>query len=139
MLRFLVVFVATLLVLFRLDMLDVVQRTVVAPWSDWLAVVSALCMAPFDADVVHSGRLLYSQSTGFAVSIEAGCNGIEAALVLVAGVLAFPSTWVQKAWGFAMGFGAIQVANLLRISACITWGAGTCSGSSLPTSICGRP
>ena len=34
---------------------------------------------------------------------------------LVAGVLAFPSTWVQKAWGFAMGFAAIQVANLLRI------------------------
>jgi len=115
MLRFFSIFGVTLLVLFRIDMLESVQRTVIAPWSDWLAVLSFLCMTLFDPDVMHSGRLLYSQSTGFAVSIEAGCNGIEAAIVLIAGVLAFPATWTQKAWGFAIGFGAIQVANLLRI------------------------
>ncbi|MCB1979433.1 MAG: exosortase H [Burkholderiaceae bacterium] len=115
MVRFLGIFGVSLLVLFRIDMLDSVQRTVIAPWSDWLAVVSGLLMTPFDSDVMHSGRLLYSKSTGFAVSIEAGCNGIEAAIVLLAGVLAFPATWAQKAWGFIAGFGTIQVANLLRI------------------------
>ena len=115
MIRFFIIFAVTLLVLFRIDMLDSVQRSVISPWSDWLAVLSALCMTPIDSDVVHSGRLLYSQSTGFAVSIEAGCNGIEATIVLLAGLLAFPATWVQKIWGLVLGFGAIQVANLLRI------------------------
>ena len=97
MLRFFSIFGVSLLVLFRIDMLESVQRTVIAPWSDWLAVLSFLCMTLFDPDVMHSGRLLYSPSTGFAVSIEAGCNGIEAAIVLIAGVLAFPATWTQKA------------------------------------------
>ena len=83
--------------------------------SDGLALASALCMTWFDADVVHQGKVLMSRSSGFAVSIEAGCNGIEATIVLTAGILAFPSTWMQKALGFIAGFFAVQVVNLLRI------------------------
>jgi exosortase H (IPTLxxWG-CTERM-specific) len=49
------------------------------------------------------------------VSIEAGCNGVEATIVLVAAMLAFPSSWAMKFWGIALGFLAVQGVNLLRI------------------------
>ncbi len=115
MIRFIFIFILVLLVLFWVDMLDFVQHGFVEPWSDGLALVSALCMSWFDADAVRQGRMLLSRSTGFAVSIEAGCNGVEAAIVLSAGILAYPSKYMQKICGFIVGFLAMQVANLLRI------------------------
>ncbi len=72
-------------------------------------------MTPFDSDILSQGRVLMSQSTGFGVSIEAGCNGIEAVVILVAAVIAFPSSWKFKCIGIAAGFVAIQAVNLLRI------------------------
>jgi exosortase H (IPTLxxWG-CTERM-specific) len=53
--------------------------------------------------------------SGFAVSIEAGCNGVEASIVLVAGVLAFPANWRQRTAAITLGFLAIQLLNILRI------------------------
>jgi exosortase H (IPTLxxWG-CTERM-specific) len=35
--------------------------------------------------------------------------------VLLAGVLAFPSTWKQKMWGLGVGFIAVQGLNVIRI------------------------
>lgn len=115
MTRFFIIFIVCLVVLFRIDMLDSVQQNVAEPWTQWLATASAGVMTPWDNEVVHQGRILMNKATGFAVSIEAGCNGIEAAIVLVAGMLAFPSTWMQKLLGIALGFAAVQAVNLLRI------------------------
>lgn len=115
MIRFFVIFVLVLIALFRIDMLDSVQRLVIEPWAIWLALASGRCMALFDADVIQQGKVLMSQATGFSVSVEAGCNGIEATIVLVAGMLAFPSKWMQKVWGVVVGFAAIQAVNLVRI------------------------
>jgi len=72
-------------------------------------------MTPFDPDILSQGRVLMSQSTGIGVSIEAGCNGIEAVVILVAAVIAFPSSWKLKCIGITAGFVAIQAVNLLRI------------------------
>lgn len=113
--RFFIIFTVCLMALFRIDMLDAVQANVAEPWTQWLATASASLVTPWDADIVHQGRILMSKATGFAVSIEAGCNGIEAAIVLIAGMVAFPSTWVQKLLGIALGFAAVQAVNLLRI------------------------
>lgn len=115
MVKFFVIFIAVLAVLFRIDMLDDVQRVAVEPWAGVLAGASASLMGLLDADVVHHGKILMSQATGFAVSIEAGCNGIEAAIILIAGMVAFPSSWRQKLIGIAIGIVAVQGVNLLRI------------------------
>jgi len=115
MTRFFLIFFVSLVVLFRIDMLEPVQLRVAEPWAQWLAATSAGLMTAFDTDVVHQGRILMSQTSGFAVSIEAGCNGIEAAIVLVAGVFAFRSTLMEKLIGIIVGFFAIQILNLLRI------------------------
>ncbi|MFT4769594.1 MAG: exosortase H (IPTLxxWG-CTERM-specific) [Glaciecola sp.] len=113
--RFVVLFCVMLLGLFTLELLGPVQAAVIQPFTGWLADISATIIMPFDDNVRASGRIISHTQTGFAVSIEAGCNGVEAAIVLVAGVLAFPANWRRKTAAITLGFLAIQVMNIARI------------------------
>lgn len=115
MIRFFLIFIGILAVLFGVEMLNPVQAAVIDPWTNGLARLSAWLMTRFDADVISHGRVLESQSTGFGVSIEAGCNGVEAAIILIAGMLAFPAPWALRLGGIAVGLAAVQAANLLRV------------------------
>jgi exosortase H (IPTLxxWG-CTERM-specific) len=54
-------------------------------------------------------------ASGFAVSIEAGCNGVEACIVLFAAIVAFPARWRDRLVGLAAGFVAVQALNVVRI------------------------
>ncbi|EED33041.1 conserved hypothetical protein [gamma proteobacterium NOR5-3] len=113
--RFVFLFSVLLLGLFTLELLNPVQAAVIQPFTGWLADVSAAIIIPFDEHVRASGRIISHSQTGFAVSIEAGCNGVEAAIVLIAGVLAFPADWRRKIVAITLGFLAIQVMNIARI------------------------
>ena len=42
------------------------------------------------------GKVIRSTANGFAVSIEAGCNGVEATIVLIAAIFAFPAPWRDR-------------------------------------------
>lgn len=113
--RFVTIFALTLLALFTLEMLQSVQQVVIQPFTGLLATLSASLIIPFDEAVVASGRIIEHTTNQFAVSIEAGCNGVEATIVLVAAVAAFPATLWQKCCAIMLGFVAIQAMNLLRI------------------------
>jgi exosortase H (IPTLxxWG-CTERM-specific) len=115
MLKFLFVFISCLMVLFTIELLNPVQAAVIQPFTAALAWVAASVVLPFDDTVISSGRVLRDSASGFAVSIEAGCNGVEASIVLIAGVLAFPATWIQRTAAITLGFLAIQLLNILRI------------------------
>ena len=41
--------------------------------------------------------------------------GVEAMIVLLAAIMAFPSSFKAKLWGLGLGFLAVQSVNLLRI------------------------
>jgi exosortase H (IPTLxxWG-CTERM-specific) len=58
---------------------------------------------------------LRSTSSDFAVSIEAGCNGVEATIVLIAAMLAFPAPWKHKLVGLIAGIVAVQGLNIIRV------------------------
>src|SRR5207342_3576638 len=62
-----------------------------------------------------AGKVLRSTTNGFAVSIEAGCNGVEATIVLVAAILAFPAPWKRRLIGLAIGIVAVQGLNIVRV------------------------
>ncbi len=113
--RFIVIFTGVLVALFTIEMLKPVQAHVITPFTSWLATISAALITPFDDSVVAYGKILQFQDTGFAVSIEAGCNGVEATIVLIAAVVAFPATWRQRLAAIGIGFLAIQAMNILRI------------------------
>lgn len=113
--RFILIFLGVLVTLFTVEMLKPVQAHVIVPFTAWLASLSAAIITPFDDSVVAFGKVLQFRDTGFAVSIEAGCNGVEATIVLIAAVIAFPATWRQRLAAIAIGFVAIQAMNILRI------------------------
>ena len=115
MLRFFFTFVAMLAVLFGVELTPVGQRYFVVPWTDALAAVSAQLVTIFDPAVTASANVLLSGNNGFAVAIEAGCNGVEATLVLAAAMLAFPAPWRRKLTGLAVGILAVQGLNVIRV------------------------
>ena len=104
-----------LAVLFGLELTPIAQRYFVVPWTDALAAISARLVTIFDPVVTASGNVLQSGANGFAVSIEAGCNGVEATLVLAAAMLAFPAPWRRKLGGLAIGILAVQGLNVIRV------------------------
>jgi exosortase H (IPTLxxWG-CTERM-specific) len=69
-----------------------------------------LCRGHADA----SGAVLRSPSTGLAIEMKDGCNGVNVTVLLCAALLAFPASWNQKAKGLLIGCAAIQLVNLLR-------------------------
>ena len=113
--RFFFVFLVIQAVLFGVEMLQPVQRAVVEPWTSLGAHASAVIVRLFDPSAISYGRVLHSPSADFGISIEAGCNGVEATIVLLAAILAFPATWGERFWGLLLGFIAVQSVNLLRV------------------------
>lgn len=115
MARFIITFLVVLVALFTIEMLVPVQQHVIIPFTAALAQVSAALILPFDDTVLAYGKVLQFSDTGFAVSIEAGCNGVEATIVLIAAVVAFPATWAQRVAAILVGFIAVQALNIVRI------------------------
>ena len=70
---------------------------------------------PFDDKVIAQGRTLRDATTGFTVSIEAGCNGVEAAIVLIAGVVPIPESVQHKIIAIVAGFFFVHTLNKVRI------------------------
>jgi exosortase H (IPTLxxWG-CTERM-specific) len=115
LLRFLVWFLVLLTALFTLEMLAPVQRTLILPWTALLADLCGWLMQLFDDQIAVTGKVIRSTTSGFGVSIEPGCNGVEAMIVLLAAIAAFPAPWRYKLQGLLAGFLAIQALNLARI------------------------
>ena len=57
----------------------------------------------------------YIGGDGFNMSVSGGCDGLEVTALLVAGILAFPSTWKEKWKGLLYGVGILTVLNILRL------------------------
>ncbi len=115
MVRFFALFLVVQALLFGAELTPWAQTYFVEPWTNSLATVSAWLVTLFDHNVVAVGKVLRSTANGFAVSIESGCNGVEASIVLVAAVLAFPAPWRHKLIGLLAGIFAVQGLNIVRV------------------------
>jgi exosortase H (IPTLxxWG-CTERM-specific) len=115
MLRFIFLFLLYLAILFGLELLRPVDAHVILPFTAAIAKISVGLVGLFDSHAVAFGKVLQSTSNGFAISIERGCNGVEAVIILVAAMLAFPAPWKHRLIGIGLGFLAIQALNLVRI------------------------
>jgi exosortase H (IPTLxxWG-CTERM-specific) len=89
------------------------DRTIVQPFTAGIATTAAAILRLFGDSVHRQGTLLTSPT--FAVEIKTGCNGVEAMLVLVAAIVAYPAPWRRKAIGAAAGIAIIQLLNLARV------------------------
>jgi exosortase H (IPTLxxWG-CTERM-specific) len=89
------------------------DRVLVQPFTAGIAAVAGVLLRLFGYAVQRHGTLL--TSSNFAVEIKTGCNGVEAMLVLVAAIVAYPAPWRRKAIGAAVGIAVIQLLNLARV------------------------
>lgn len=108
-------FIIILIVLFTLELVGPVREYFIIPFTGLIATISATITQFFDSSVISSGITLRSVSSGTAVSIQPGCNGIEAMICLTAAILSFPASWKSKLYGLLFGFLAIQALNIIRI------------------------
>ena len=115
MLRFGIIFAVIVTALFAAELMPYGQQWVVMPWTDLVAQVSTWFAQAFDSHVAVNGATIYSTTNGFSVTILAGCNGLEAMIVLIAAILAYPAPWKHRILGIVAGVAAIQVLNLVRI------------------------
>lgn len=115
MFRFFLVFLGIQGALFALELTPPVQSLLVAPWTAMLARWSAMLVTLFDSQVIFYANIIQNKVNGFGVAIQPGCNGVEACIVLIAAMLAFPAPWMHKLQGIALGVIAVQAVNILRV------------------------
>ncbi len=113
--RFLLIFFGLQALLLGLELTQPVQQHIVLPWTAALARFCVALVTLFDGNAANYGKVLWNPSNGFGVSIEPGCNGIEAMIVLFAALVAYPASWRYRAIGFGIGFIAIQALNVVRV------------------------
>jgi exosortase H (IPTLxxWG-CTERM-specific) len=115
MFRFLGIFLLVLVGLFLAELTAPVQRAVVVPWTGFLASASAFLMRLADPSVLSHGNVLQDMRSGVGISVEAGCNGVEACIMLAAALFAYPAALRARMAGLLAGSVAIQLLNLVRI------------------------
>lgn len=115
MLRFFIIFSVLLIGLFTLEILQPAEKYVILPFTSMIADISVWIVQLFDENVVATGNVIRDKVSGFGVSIERGCNGLEAVIILFSAIFAFPAPFKNKVIGFVIGFFAIQLLNLVRI------------------------
>lgn len=115
MYKFLVYFIGIQLALFSLEQASNVHTYIIIPFTESIAHISAWIVKLFDDNVISQGVVLQQVENGFSVSIQSGCNGVEAVLVLTAAILAFQAPWKYKFWGIISGFFAVELLNIVRI------------------------
>jgi len=118
---FLALFVVLLGGSFTLISVNWVNDHVIEPFTGGVAHLSGAALNLLGQHVALRGTVI--QGPHFAVNIRNGCNGIEAMLIFLAAVLAFPAPWRWRLGGLVLGILAIQVVNLVRVVSLYLTGA----------------
>lgn len=118
---FLVAFVLILALSFTALLLTPVNNHVVEPFTALVAKTSGVLLNLIGQHVTLDGTII--RNSRFAVNIRNGCNGVEAMLIFLAAVLAFPATWKSRGIGLLLGIVAIQLINLVRVVALFLTGS----------------
>jgi exosortase H (IPTLxxWG-CTERM-specific) len=107
-------FVLTLLVLYAVVALNPVNDTVIVPFTGIVARGAAVVLRGVESDIVVTGTVM--RSPRFALDVQNGCNGVEAVILLVAAIVAFPATLRSRLIGVVVAGIAIELLNLVRLS-----------------------
>ena len=118
---FLVKFFAVLIAAYLLIAWNPVNDRVIVPFTEAIARGSGVLLNVLGQDVTVKGTVV--ASTRFGVNINNGCNGVEAMLILLASIVAFPASMKARITGLLLGALAVQVLNAVRIVSLYLLGA----------------
>lgn len=111
--KFVLKFLAILITCYLIIAWHSVNDHVIVPYTVFVTRAAAAVMNVFGADVTTSGTII--SASRFGVDVNNGCNGVEAALILVAAMGAFPVSMKKRILGVLAGLAFIQVINILRL------------------------
>src|SRR3954462_3258922 len=100
-LTFLILFAVLLGGGFALISLNWVNDHAIEPLTGGIARLSGAVLNVLGQNVTMGGPVI--RSPKFAVNIRNGCNGVEAMLIFLAAVLAFPASWKSRLAGLGLG------------------------------------
>jgi exosortase H (IPTLxxWG-CTERM-specific) len=110
---FLLKFFGILVAAYLLIAWNPVNDHVIVPFTAGVAKVSGVLLQGIGQPVDVSGTVI--RSSRFGVNINNGCNGVEAMLILLASIVAFPASLKARAIGLALGAVVVQLLNAVRI------------------------
>jgi exosortase H (IPTLxxWG-CTERM-specific) len=90
-----------------------VNDNVIVPFTKAIAGWSGALLNLMGQKVAINGTVIASSK--FGVNINNGCNGVEAMLILLASIGAFPASMKARLAGLALGAIAVQLLNAVRI------------------------
>lgn len=114
-------FAIALVVLYFVVAIHPVNDHAVVPFTRGIVRVSAGLLRALGEPAAAEGTTI--RSAKFAVDVQNGCNGLEAVILLVAAMLAFPARAGMRVLGIVAGFVAIQIVNLVRVASLFWLGA----------------
>jgi exosortase H (IPTLxxWG-CTERM-specific) len=118
---FLVKFFVILIGAYLLIAWNPVNDRVIVPFTEGVARVSGAVLQGIGQPVTTTGTVI--RSAQFGVNINNGCNGVEAMLILLASIVAFPATLRARTTGLLLGALAVQLLNTVRIVSLYLLGA----------------
>lgn len=107
-------FFGVMLVLYAVIALNSVNDAFVVPFTAFIARAAAALLGGVANGIVVTGTVM--RSPAFALDVHNGCNGIEAVILLVAAIAAFPASLRSRLLGVAGASVAIQLLNVVRLS-----------------------
>lgn len=110
---FLVKFFAVLIGAYLLIAWNPVNDRAIVPFTAGIAKVSGSILNVIGEGVRVNGTTITSPR--FGVNINNGCNGVEAMLILLASIVAFPASMKARAIGLLLGAIVVQILNFIRI------------------------
>jgi exosortase H (IPTLxxWG-CTERM-specific) len=110
---FLVKFFAILLAAYLVIAWKPVNDRVIVPFTKAIAHTSGALLKTMGEDVRVVDTSI--SSSRFGVNINNGCNGVEAMLILLASIGAFPASLKARSIGLLLGAVVVQFLNAIRI------------------------
>ncbi len=112
--RFLAGFFGGVVLLYILIALNPVNDWVIEPFTRVVSLAAAGVLHTFHEPVTVTGAVM--RSDGFALDVKNGCNAVDASIIFVAGIMAFPATLRAKVIGAICGLVLLHLVNIIRLA-----------------------
>lgn len=107
------VYLALIVGLSNLLLVDAVDRTLLARVRNGIAYLAAATLSLFRGDVHAADEHVFVGAS--AVQIVNGCTGFDVGIFVASAMLVFPAPWPARLRGAALGFAIALFANFLRV------------------------
>ncbi|MBF0457571.1 MAG: archaeosortase/exosortase family protein [Nitrospirae bacterium] len=121
--RFIIIYIVLMFIFFNLAALDFFEHhlDVNGVYSKSIVVFLTEVLNIFGINTTYE-QLEYGTVINLptmSLNIKFGCNGLEAVIMYVFAVVAFPAAWTNKLKAIAAGFIVIQILNIIRLLAIV--------------------